>query len=229
MCPQSDQTKLTALWPARYTRNANFLNALSPSLPLTSILSRSLHCKSLPRTDTCARCHISLWGVTLTHRRYVANLAVVRQPHKQANEENPLQRSIIIMQQSLAHFQEGIVRAIQSAWQTLPPSPLITSGYPFLPALIIFSTPIHLFGIPRSSAIQAGRIHRSSQCIRLSRAQKAISRTRIASLTLFSPHPGFCTSSVPLTRHRGPPHFSLFSHLVIPLVPPPVQAPNPTI
>ena len=49
---------------------------------------------------------------------YVANLAVIRQLHKQVNEENALQKSIIIMQQNSAHFEEGIVRAIQSAWQT---------------------------------------------------------------------------------------------------------------
>ncbi|KAF8901966.1 hypothetical protein CPB85DRAFT_1377262 [Mucidula mucida] len=34
------------------------------------------------------------------------------------HEENLLQKSIIIMQQNSAHFEEGIVRAIQSAWQT---------------------------------------------------------------------------------------------------------------
>ena len=34
------------------------------------------------------------------------------------HEENALQKSIIIMQQNSAHFEEGIVRAIQSAWQT---------------------------------------------------------------------------------------------------------------
>lgn len=37
---------------------------------------------------------------------------------KQVHEENALQKSIIIMQQNSAHFEEGIVRAIQSAWQT---------------------------------------------------------------------------------------------------------------
>jgi hypothetical protein len=50
--------------------------------------------------------------------RYVSNVAVVRQLHKQVNEENALQKSIIIMQQNSAHFEEGIVCAIQSAWQT---------------------------------------------------------------------------------------------------------------
>lgn len=36
----------------------------------------------------------------------------------QVNEENALQKSIIIMQQNSAHFEEGVVRSIQSAWQT---------------------------------------------------------------------------------------------------------------
>ena len=43
---------------------------------------------------------------------------VTRQLQKQVHEENALQKSIIIMQQNSAHFEEGIVRAIQSAWQT---------------------------------------------------------------------------------------------------------------
>lgn len=33
-------------------------------------------------------------------------------------QENALQKSIILMQQNSAHFEEGIVRSIQSAWQT---------------------------------------------------------------------------------------------------------------
>ncbi|TFK35219.1 hypothetical protein BDQ12DRAFT_688422 [Crucibulum laeve] len=49
---------------------------------------------------------------------YVANQAVARQLQKQVLEENLLQKSIIMMQQNSAHFEEGIVRAIQSAWQT---------------------------------------------------------------------------------------------------------------
>ena len=49
---------------------------------------------------------------------YAANQAVHRQLQRQVNEENALQKSIIIMQQNSAHFEEGIVRSIQSAWQT---------------------------------------------------------------------------------------------------------------
>jgi len=33
-------------------------------------------------------------------------------------EENLLQKSLVMMQQNSAHFEEGIVRSIQSAWQT---------------------------------------------------------------------------------------------------------------
>ncbi|KAJ7438204.1 hypothetical protein B0H11DRAFT_2105399 [Mycena galericulata] len=57
-------------------------------------------------------------AVTSKTDPYVANTAVVRQLTKQVHEENLLQKSIIIMQQNSAHFEEGIVRAIQSAWQT---------------------------------------------------------------------------------------------------------------
>ncbi|KAG8969467.1 hypothetical protein FRC03_002743 [Tulasnella sp. 419] len=49
---------------------------------------------------------------------YVQNQLVMKQLQKQVNEENALQKSIIIMQQNSAHFEEGIVRSLQSAWQT---------------------------------------------------------------------------------------------------------------
>ncbi|KAF9021610.1 hypothetical protein BDZ89DRAFT_231523 [Hymenopellis radicata] len=57
-------------------------------------------------------------SVTSKTDPYVTNAAVMRQLTKQVHEENLLQKSIIIMQQNSAHFEEGIVRAIQSAWQT---------------------------------------------------------------------------------------------------------------
>ena len=50
--------------------------------------------------------------------RYVVSMAVSRQLQKQVHEENALQKSIVIMQQNSAHFEEGVVRAIQSAWAT---------------------------------------------------------------------------------------------------------------
>ena len=49
---------------------------------------------------------------------FTANQAVSMQLQRQVNEENALQKSIIIMQQNSAHFEEAIVRSIQSAWQT---------------------------------------------------------------------------------------------------------------
>ncbi|KDQ58910.1 hypothetical protein JAAARDRAFT_46561 [Jaapia argillacea MUCL 33604] len=57
-------------------------------------------------------------GVTPKSDPYVVNTGVTRQLRKQVHEENALQKSIIIMQQNSAHFESGIVRAIQSAWQT---------------------------------------------------------------------------------------------------------------
>jgi hypothetical protein len=49
---------------------------------------------------------------------FAVNLAVHKQLMKQVQEENALQKSIVIMQQNSAHFEEGIVRSIQSAWAT---------------------------------------------------------------------------------------------------------------
>ena len=57
-------------------------------------------------------------NVTNKSDPYVTNQAVMRQLRKQVHEENLLQKSIIIIQQNSANFEEGIVRAIQSAWQT---------------------------------------------------------------------------------------------------------------
>ncbi|KAI3605412.1 cytoplasm protein [Moniliophthora roreri] len=49
---------------------------------------------------------------------FIANLAVAQQLKKQVHAENLLQKSIIITQQNSAHFEAGVVRAIQSAWAT---------------------------------------------------------------------------------------------------------------
>ncbi|KAK1223268.1 hypothetical protein PQX77_013856 [Marasmius sp. AFHP31] len=49
---------------------------------------------------------------------YISNVAVTLQLRKQVHAENLLQKSIIITQSNSAHFESGIVRAIQSAWQT---------------------------------------------------------------------------------------------------------------
>ncbi|KAG8818698.1 hypothetical protein FRC18_012382, partial [Serendipita sp. 400] len=57
-------------------------------------------------------------AVTAKDDPYVQNVLVAKQLQKQVLEENALQKSIVIMQQSSAHFEEGIVRSIQSTWQT---------------------------------------------------------------------------------------------------------------
>jgi len=56
--------------------------------------------------------------VSVREDPYVNNQHVMRQLRRQVNEENNLQKSIIIMQANSAHFEEGIVRSIQSAWAT---------------------------------------------------------------------------------------------------------------
>ncbi|KAJ6550854.1 hypothetical protein DFH09DRAFT_1262706 [Mycena vulgaris] len=57
-------------------------------------------------------------AVTSKTDPYVANAAVIRQLTKQVHEENVLHKSILAMQQNSANFEEAIVRALQSAWQT---------------------------------------------------------------------------------------------------------------
>lgn len=57
-------------------------------------------------------------GVHAKEDPWFTNSLVARQLQKQVHEENALQKSIIIMQQNSEHFEEGVVRAIQMAWQT---------------------------------------------------------------------------------------------------------------
>ncbi|BGO94207.1 hypothetical protein NBRC10512_006841 [Rhodotorula toruloides] len=57
-------------------------------------------------------------GVQAKEDPWYTNSLVARQLQKQVHEENALQKSIIIMQQNSEHFEEGVVRAIQMAWQT---------------------------------------------------------------------------------------------------------------
>jgi hypothetical protein len=57
-------------------------------------------------------------NITAKTDPFVANQTVLRQLNKQVQEENLLQKSIIIIQQSSAHFEESLIRSIQSAWAT---------------------------------------------------------------------------------------------------------------
>jgi hypothetical protein len=57
-------------------------------------------------------------AVTSKTDPYVVNAAVIHQLTKQVHEENLLHKSILAMQQNSANFEEAIVRALQSAWQT---------------------------------------------------------------------------------------------------------------
>lgn len=49
---------------------------------------------------------------------YLMNSLVAKQLQKQVQEENALQKSIVIMQQNSAQFEEGITSSLQSAWST---------------------------------------------------------------------------------------------------------------
>ena len=57
-------------------------------------------------------------GIAAKKDPWFTNQLVETQLQKQVNEENALQKSIIIMQQNSAHFEEGVVRSLQTAWQT---------------------------------------------------------------------------------------------------------------
>ncbi|KAJ7107770.1 hypothetical protein C8R44DRAFT_843034 [Mycena epipterygia] len=57
-------------------------------------------------------------AVTSKTDPYVVNAAVIHQLTKQVHAENQLHKSILAMQQNSATFEEAIVRALQSAWQT---------------------------------------------------------------------------------------------------------------
>ncbi|KAJ3519694.1 hypothetical protein NMY22_g13086 [Coprinellus aureogranulatus] len=57
-------------------------------------------------------------GLSAQGDPFLINQSVSLQLQRQILEENLLQKSIIIMQQSSAHFEAGIVRSIQSAWAT---------------------------------------------------------------------------------------------------------------
>jgi hypothetical protein len=102
-------------------KNVNFLpNSLGnsqvtyPSSKIHQWASRIKAIRKSKRTMTQIEVVQTMSFIT----SYVANVAVLRQLQKQVHEENALQKSIIIMQQNSAHFEEGILRAIQSAWQT---------------------------------------------------------------------------------------------------------------
>ncbi|KEI41170.1 uncharacterized protein L969DRAFT_92403 [Mixia osmundae IAM 14324] len=57
-------------------------------------------------------------GIGAKEDPWYTNNLVARQLQKQVHEENALQKSIIIMQNNSAHFEEGVVKAIQTAWET---------------------------------------------------------------------------------------------------------------
>ncbi|KAH8822764.1 hypothetical protein DL96DRAFT_1619139 [Flagelloscypha sp. PMI_526] len=86
----------------------------------TSVAKEREHSTKLISELTSSISSFKNTPMAVTHKTdpYVANTLVVQQLQKQVHEENLLQKSIIIMQQNSAHFEEGIVKALQSAWQT---------------------------------------------------------------------------------------------------------------
>ena len=109
------------------------------------------------------------------------------------------------------HTKSGSLACGRSLGIHMANIPLTMSGYPFRPALITSSTQMHLFGIMRLSTTLARRICLNSQYIRAISSTKPDLRAHIVSPTLSSPRPAFCTSTVHLTRHWRPHHFSRVS------------------
>lgn len=110
---QNDTGKLATSVAKERELSAKMIGDLATSISIFKNTPMSISAKS----DPYVFAHSVLLCVPHPSR-YVANVAVARQLQKQVHEENALQKSIIIMQQNSAHFEEGIVRAIQSAWQT---------------------------------------------------------------------------------------------------------------
>src|SRR6266702_1264107 len=95
-------------------KSVDYHRVLSQISPTIFPLSRTHRFKLPPRLTRAYSRPLFLAIVYLIPSSYVANLAVIRQLHKQVNEENAFSKSIIITQQNSAHFKEGIVCAIQS-------------------------------------------------------------------------------------------------------------------
>lgn len=95
--------------------SARMIGELSTSINVFKNMPMSVTPKSDPYVSNS---HHVLYSRAHPLPRYVVSMTVSHQLQKQVHEENALQKSIIIMQQNSAHFEEGIVRAIQSAWAT---------------------------------------------------------------------------------------------------------------
>jgi hypothetical protein len=111
---QNDTGKLATSVAKERELSAKLISELATNISVFK--NTPLHVTS--KTDPYAPLTCRHTIITSFVIRYVANMAVGRQLQKQVHEENALQKSIIIMQQNSAHFEEGIVRAVQSAWQT---------------------------------------------------------------------------------------------------------------
>ncbi|KAH6902108.1 hypothetical protein BKA70DRAFT_1113270 [Coprinopsis sp. MPI-PUGE-AT-0042] len=94
---QNDTGKLASSVAHERTTSTRLVGDLANSISLSKNTPLSLPARSDP---------------------YIANTLVRHQLGRQVLEENLLQKSLVIMQQNSAHFEEGIVRSIKSAWAT---------------------------------------------------------------------------------------------------------------
>jgi hypothetical protein len=123
MCSSWDQTKLTALLAGEIhtVRNANCQHGLSPSLPLTSILLRAPHCKSLPRLT---RAHVAIFLFGVSHSptadmspiltSFVSYISKSYQSTERMHSLSPSLSRLILRKESSAPFGLPLFRIL--AW-----------------------------------------------------------------------------------------------------------------
>jgi len=115
---QNDTGKVTAGVVREREQSTKFVGELANAV--ATFKNTPMHIQA--RSDPYAFCIFVLWLVAhLPFLRYIIHcqLAVSYQLQRQVFEENFLYKSILIMQQSSAHFEEGIVK---SAWSTFDES-----------------------------------------------------------------------------------------------------------
>lgn len=114
---QQDTGKLAASVAKERELSTKMITDLARSITMLKNTPLGVHAKEDPWLVLFLSSHSKVLVLNSVSYRYTNSL-VARQLQKQVNEENALQKSIIIMQQNSEHFEEGVVRAIQMAWST---------------------------------------------------------------------------------------------------------------
>lgn len=117
---QQDTGKLAAAVAKERELSTKMITDLARSITMLKNTPMGVHSKEDPWLAFIPTLAVEWnirWLSECNVNRYTNSL-VARQLQRQVNEENALQKSIIIMQQNSEHFEEGVVRAIQMAWST---------------------------------------------------------------------------------------------------------------